>query len=1145
MSDLDVLLVNLRHCNVRLWEEDGRLRYRAPRGAMTPELAEQLRLCKAELLQLLVQLQESTNRPIPAIGNQKHYELSHAQRRMWALSQLDDGSAAYNIPLHQVLEGPLNVDALQQSIARCAERHESLRTSIVMVDGEPRQTVHEQVDAGLHFIDLSDRADPFEAARKLAQAHARQPFDLERGWLFRAALAKLDKLHHVLLFTIHHIVCDGVSIGILVRELTRFYEAIRRGEPGPYPPLRIQYRDYADWQNRLMQSGALAIDRDWWLGTLRDVPPVLELPTDFPRPALQTFEGRELSFHLAVDKLEALRLLGRRHNASLFMTLLATLYILLDKYTGQADLVVGSPVAGRTHPDLENQIGLYLNTIALRIPIAGEVPFENFLKQVRQATAAAFDHQSYPFDQLLNELNVARDLSRNPLFDVTIILQNQDDPWLAFDEITVRPFVAHTGTSKTDLTFNFSESPSGLTLAIEYNTDLFVNNRIARMGGHFCQLLDDILGDPRKSIGALNMLTVEETRELLDLFNATSRPYPSEKTVVDLFEQQVRRKPDAVAVQCEEAWFTYRQLADRVDQLARHLYSLGVSRNVLVGVCMDRGFEMVAAVLAVMKAGGAYVPLDPSFPRERLAFMLTDSQAPVLLTQQALVDGLPQSQAHVVCLDADQMACVDGVADFASDATSESLAYVIYTSGSTGQPKGVEIPHRALSNFLCSMAQDPGLTEDDVLLAVTTLSFDIAGLEIFLPLTQGAQLIVASSETAADGVLLLETLDRCGATVMQATPATWRMLLAAGWRGSLGLKILCGGEALPRELATELLERGGSVWNLYGPTETTIWSALSRVKAGPKVPALEPIGRPIANTALYILDRWLQPVPEGVRGDLYIGSEGVARGYLRRPALTAERFLPNPFDSSGSNRIYQTGDIARYLPDGTIEFLGRRDHQVKIRGYRIELGEIEAVLATHSAVREVAVIARAEESGAKHLVAYIVPREGASFSALEMRSYLAKTMPDYMVPSICVLLEALPLTPNGKINRLALPLPAGAMPTSLASAHVAPRDAVEQAIAKLWQEVLKVETLGVYDDFFTLGGHSLRAAKVIALVKRDFGVSLTLREFFASPTIAQLADLTRSKQSKDPVLKRAGRIGKAKPVVMGHDLPQSEWMQLQ
>jgi amino acid adenylation domain-containing protein len=488
----------------------------------------------------------------------------------------------------------------------------------------------------------------------------------------------------------------------------------------------------------------------------------------------------------------------------------------------------------------------------------------------------------------------------------------------------------------------------------------------------------------------------------------------------------------------------------------------------------------------------------------------------------------------------------ESVENLESSVEAENLAYVLYTSGSTGQPKAVELRHAGLSNFLNSMRIEPGFCDRDVLLAVTTICFDIAWLELFLPLVTGGRVVIASRETASDGALLLGLIQSSGATTMQATPATWRMLLAAGWRGSSGLKILCGGEALPRELATELLERGRSVWNLYGPTETTIWSALGRIEAGARIAAIEPIGRPIANTLLYVLDEFLQPVPPGVIGDLYIGGEGVARGYLRRPALTAERFLPNPFDSGGSRRMYQSGDIARYLPDGTIELLGRRDHQVKIRGYRIELGEIEAVLATHSAVREVAIVARTEEFGAKHLVAYVVPRKGTSFSASEMRSHLVETMPDYMVPSICVLLEALPLTPNGKIDRLALPLSAGAVPAPLASAHVAPRDTVEQAIAALWQEVLNVETLGVYDDFFALGGHSLRAAKVIASVKRDFGLSLTLREFFASPTIAQLAGLARSKQLKDPVLKRAGRIGRAKPLVVDHDgLPQAEWMQLQ
>ena len=1064
------LLSRLGGLEVKLWNEQGRLRFRAPKGVMTEGLKSELRERKAELLAIL----DSQSESIPHLPEQPSYPLSHAQRRLWVLSQLEDGSAAYNIPLHQMLEGPLDVDALRQAIARFAERHESMRTSIVMVDGEPRQKIHERIDTELRLINLSDRDDALEAAMQLAHAHARQPFDLERGPLFRAAIARLDNQRHVLLFTIHHIVCDGVSIGILAKELTSFYEAIRRGEPKPFPPLRTQYRDYADWQDRLLQSGALAIHRDWWLETLGDVPPVLALPTDFPRPALQTFEGRELSFHLAVDNLKALHHLGRQHNASLFMTLLATLYILLYKYTGQADLIVGSPVAGRSHPDLENQIGLYLNTIALRNQIDGEMPFVDFLKQVRQTTAAAFDHQSYPFDQLVAELNVARDLSRNPLFDVTIILQNQDDPGLAFDEVTVRSFLAHPGTSKTDLTFNFNESPGGLTLAIEYNTDLFVDDRIARMGEHFCQLVEDYLKEPRKSIGKLNMLVVDETREILDRFNATSRPYPSDKTVVGLFQEQVRNKPEAVAVQCEEQQITYGALSQRVDQVARHLNSLGVGRNVLVGVCMDRGIDMVAAVLAVMKAGGAYVPLDPSFPRDRLAFMLTDSRAPVLLTQLALVGGLPQSETYVVCIDAEHMPGADGLAGLAAGATSEGLAYVIYTSGSTGRPKGVQIPHRALSNFLYSMADEPGLTAEDVLLAVTTLSFDIAALEIFLPLIQGAKLVLASRETAADGVRLLETLDQCGATVLQATPATWRMLLAAGWQGSPQLKALCGGEALPVWLADQLLGRCASVWNMYGPTETTIWSTIRKLDAAgleSQMPSRRSADRLPTRRHTFSIDTCNQ-CRLACQAICTSAVTVLPSNTLTDRTSPCERFLPHPFHRDPRRRVYKTGDTARYQSDGNIQFIGATDQQVKLRGFRIELGEIEAAFATHPAVEQAVVDLRDDATGDQRLVAWYLLSGHDDLSPSELRDYLKARLPDYMIPSLLVRVREFPRTPNGKMDRKALVLPGQA--AAPPSAYEPPRTAWEKAIAEIWEEVLQVPRIGVHDNFFELGGHSLK-----------------------------------------------------------------------
>jgi amino acid adenylation domain-containing protein len=672
-----------------------------------------------------------------------------------------------------------------------------------------------------------------------------------------------------------------------------------------------------------------------------------------------------------------------------------------------------------------------------------------------------------------------------------------------------------------DLTLFMWERELGLSGSVEYNTDLFDDATIVRMQRHFQTLLEGIVTDPEQRISDLPLLPVAERDQLLLEWNDTRVEYRRDEGIHQLFESQAERSPEAVAVVFEDDQLTYGELEHRANQLAHHLQALGVGPDTLVGIYMERSVEMMVGLLGVLKAGGAYVPLDPAFPQERLAFMLADSQAPVLLTQQRLLAVLPESEARVLCLDTDWPAIGRESEDRPVSAVKPTdLAYVIYTSGSTGKPKGVQIPHRAGVNFLNSMGRQPGLTQQDVLLAVTTLSFDIALLELFLPIIVGAQVVIVSSEVAADGYQLQERMSTCGATVMQATPATWRLLLETDWPGSQQLKVLCGGEGLPRELANQLLERVGSLWNMYGPTETTVWSTVHAVESG-EGPIL--IGRPIDNTEIYILDSRLQPVPIGVPGELYIGGDGLARGYFNRSNLTAEKFIAHPFSEEPQARIYNTGDMARYLPDGTIECLGRMDHQVKIRGFRIELGEIEAVLGQHPGIEESVVIVREDVPGDKRLVGYLIANQEPVPTVGELRSFLKQKLPDYMVPSAFVELEAMPLTPNRKVDRKALPKPE--TDSSLEQGYVAPRTEAEQKIAAVWQEVLNRERVGVNDDFFNLGGHSLLATQVMSRINKLFNIQLPLRRFFEATTIEALAEVIDISLWNSQGLQKSGITG--------------------
>jgi amino acid adenylation domain-containing protein len=1092
---------------IKLSYEKDRLRINAPKGAITPELRVELANRKADILALL-QMVNSSNRagalPLRPVSRAKDLPLSLSQQRLWFLDQFEPGNVAYNIQESRRIKGMLNITVLKQSLTEIVRRHEALRTTFTVVEEHPVQRISSPEAFPLSEVDLRHLPDLVREAeaQRLRTAEAVCPFDLAKGPLFRATLLQYSKEEYSLLFTMHHIISDGWSLEVLGRELWALYEAFSKGCLSPLPELPIQYADYAQWQWEWFQGEVLEKQLDYWKVQLRGAPQVLELPTDRPRPAVQSFRGAYHTVLLPVRLLDDLKVLSRKAGCSLFMTLLAAFQLILYRYTGQKDILVGSPIAGRNRTEIENLIGFFVNTLVLRTDFSGNPTFKELLGRVREFVFGAFEHPDLPFEKLVEELNPERQLSHNPLIQVMFGLQNVPETGIQVSELTIVPESVHINNSEFDLTLYANEKTDGLSLLMVYSSDLFEQATIERMLDHFRTVLEGIVTDPAQPINELPILTKAEQHRLLETWNDTEGEYPKDVCIHELLEDQAARTPENVAVVYEAHQLTYQELNAKANQVARYLLKTGVGPDMPVGICMNRSLDMLVGLLGILKAGGTYLPLDPEFPEERLRFMLSDSKTTVLLTQQGLSGLLPSEGLQVVFLDSDwEMIAQGSQENLASVLTTDNLAYIIYTSGSTGKPKGVQIPHRAVVNLLYSMAKEPGLTGRDILLAVTTLSFDIAVLELFLPIIVGARVVVASRQVATDAIQLARLMASSGTTVMQATPTTWRLLLESGWSGHDGLKILCGGETLPKGLAQQLIERCTSLWNIYGPTETTVWSAVHQVET---VERPIPIGCPIANTRIYILDDNLQPVPVGVTGELYIGGDGLARGYLNRPELTTEKFIHNPFTEDTAGRLYKSGDLARYRPDGRIECLGRRDHQVKIRGYRIEPGEIEGVLSQHPAIQKNVVIVREDVPGDKRLVAYLVFNQTPSPTNNELRSFLKQKMPDYMVPSAFVFLDTLPLTPNNKVDHSALPAPIlGADRTK--ESYEAPKTPVEIKIAEIWSEVLNVKKIGLQDNFFELGGHSLLATQVVSKIRSQYQVDISLRDFFESPTVGKMA----------------------------------------
>ncbi|MBH8567023.1 amino acid adenylation domain-containing protein [Nostoc sp. CENA67] len=1096
-------------------------------------------------LDSLKKLKELANQgEIPDTATTKIFPLSRNQQALWFLYKLAPKSPAYNTALTIRICGNLDKQAWQNALQKLVERHPILRATFTEHESESVQEIRLAQKISCAEIDARNWT---EARLKEEVIKAYQlPFDLQRDSVLRASLFTRSEQEHVFLLVIHHIVRDGWSVLILLDELQKLYSAAKAGTKASLPPIKYHYSDYVQWQTQML-SGAVG-ERLWqyWQQKLSGKLPILELPSDRPRPPVQTYQGASHVFQLTEEMTARLKGMAKAEKATLFTLLLASFQVLLHRYTGAEDILVGSPFAGRQHTKFARTVGHFVNSVVLRANLAGNPTFKAFLAQVRQTVLEAIAHQDYPFALLVERLQPNRDLSHTPLFQVNFVylqqierfgktleffLPEETEVEIDCDDLQLKPFVIPQEEGQFDLTLEVVEASQSLFAAFKYNTDLFDPSTIERMAGHFQTMLEGILAQPEQPISQLPLLSQAEQQQLLVESNQTQTDYPQDRCIHQLFEEQVERTPDAVAVVFDSQQLTYRQLNERANQLANYLRTLGVKPEVLVGICVERSLEMVVGMLGILKAGAAYVPLDPAYPDERLSFMLSDAQVPVLLTQQQLVADLPNHEAVVVCLDSDwHHIAQQSQENPITDVTSHNLAYTIYTSGSTGKPKGVQIIHNAVVNFLCSMRQQPGMTADDVLLGVTTFTFDIAVLEIFLPMIVGACLVMAKREVTIDGKQLLDLLINSGATVMQATPATWRLLLEAGWQTSHKLKILCGGEALPRKLANELQPRSTSLWNVYGPTETTIWSLISQVESEQQ---LISIGHPIANTEVYILDRHLQPVPIGVPGELHIGGAGLARGYLNRPELTAEKFIPNPFyrsrgagecgcrggredQFSNSARLYKTGDLVRYLGDRSIEYLGRIDFLVKIRGFRIELGEIEAVLSQDPSVLQAVVIVREDIPGERRLVAYVVPNQELAPTTTDLRRVLKDKLPDYMIPSAFVILETLPLTPNGKVDRRALPAPQTLRP-EIAANYEMPQTETEILIATIWQETLQLEKVGIHDNFFDLGGHSLLMVQIHHKLQKMFAQEISMIEMFKYPTINSLAKhLTQNFSEKSP-----------------------------
>lgn len=1099
IANIAEFLSYLNSVGIQVWVEGDNLKYRAPKGVMTSTLRESLLAQKTEIINFQKKVntaKQFTLSPIVSVSRDEDLPLSFAQQRMWFLHQLDKDNPFYNESFQVQIAGNLNLFALSQTINDIILRHEALRTNFPTISGKPVQKIHPHLPVTLPFIDLQGFNSP--EVQQIVTKEVRQPFDLENGSLWRFLLLRVAPNSHLLVLTMHHIITDGWSMGIFFQELSTLYRAFTTGETADLPELSIQYPDFAVWQRQWLTGDVLLEQLNYWKQQLADAPPLLELPYDRPRPPVQTYRGATKEFQLDQNLTEQLQTLCQKSGVTLYITLLAAYTTLLYRYTGQSDICVGSPFANRNRTEVEPLIGFFVNTLVLRAQIKENPSFSELLQQVRQIVLNAHANQDVPFEQIVEAVKPERSPSYNPLFQVMFVLENFSVDTFELPGISLTPKLLDFGRAQFDLTLAMWETKQGLKAIWQYNSDLFDDDTIARMAGHFQTLLAAIVANPNLTVGELPLLTEKERYQLLVEWNNTQTNYPSDKYIHQLFEEQVAKTPQSVAVIFENEYLTYQQLNEQANQLAHYLQTLGVKQEVLVGICLERSLSMIVGLLAILKAGGAFLPLDPAYPQERLAFMLEDSQVSVLLTQARLVDRLTLHSALVLCLDTDwDLVSAKSQENPVSQITSENLAYIIYTSGSTGQPKGVLIPHQGLYNLVQEQIQAFDIQSNSRILQFASFSFDASVSEIFTTLVVGATLVMGTRESLMPGESLLKLLRDTAITTVTLPPSALAVL---PFQPLPALQtIIVAGEACSPELAA-LWAKGRRFLNAYGPTEATVCATIAECTTFDKKLS---IGYPIANKQVYILDKLLQPVPIGVKGEIYIAGIGLARGYLNRPDITTERFIPNPFSNKQGERMYKTGDLGRYLSNSSIEFLGRIDNQVKVRGFRIELGEIEAALTQHPNVCEAVVIVREDKPGVKRLFAYVVC-ELEQPTSNQLRLFLKDTLPDYMVPASFTFLEAFPITPNGKIDRRALPTPEIGFDNS--TDYRAPSTLTEEVLAGIWSDVLGVKKVGINDNFFELGGDSIIGIQIIARANQA-GLKLTPKQLFQYQTIAELANV--------------------------------------
>jgi amino acid adenylation domain-containing protein len=1116
VTPADHLLERLSALDVKISVEGDGLRCSAPKGVLTPELQEELTRLKSEIID---RLKNGGSCPAPSrgrptrIARDRDIPLSFVQQRLWFLDQLEPATPTYTIAVRRRVPGPLDLDALSRALSELVRRHESLRTTFVTRNGEPRQQIAPPEPVVPEIIDLEGTsvADRERAVQDAVGEHVRRPFSLTRGPLFRPAVIRLAPDEHELLLSIHHIVADGWSLGVIARELYVLYEANATGTPAQLAEVPIQYADFAIWQRQWLAGDVLDSLRSYWRMQLAGLPAPLELQTDYPRPRVPASEGVSHDFELPIALADSLRHLGRAAGATLFMTLLAGFKALLARHTGAEDIVLGTPVANRNHLELESIVGFFANTLVLRTDLSGDPTFREILSRVREVSLGAYAHQDMPFEKLVEELKPDRKLGRNPLFATSFVFQSGVGG-VALDFVTVgSPF---------DLTLFVREAGEGaLSATIEYRRDLFQPETIARLAGHYRRLLEGAVAHPDQRLSALPLVDEAELRRMLVEWNATATDYPRERSIHGLFEDQAEATPDAVAVASEAATLTYRELDRRANRLAHHLRSLGVGPECPVGLWMERSIEMIVAILAILKAGGAYAPIDLMAPPDRIAFMLRDARIDVLLTQERMLARLPAHGGRSLCLDADWQAIVaQPDTRLGDEATGDSLAYIMYTSGSTGEPKGVAVTHRNVVR-LVRATDYAHLGPDEVILQLAPLSFDASTFEIWGALLNGGRLVVPPP-----GVISVDDLGALlegqGVTTLWLTAGLFHQVVDQRIEVLRPLRqLLAGGDVLSVPHVRRVLAAlpGCRLVNGYGPTEGTTFSCCYAITGEAGLQRSVPIGGPIANTRVYVLDDHGQPVPIGVPGELWIAGDGLARDYVDRPELTAERFVVRRLPDTIEERLYRSGDVVRWRGDGTLEFLGRRDNQVKLRGFRVELGEVEGILAQLPRVRDVAVVVRPGPDGDKRLVAYMVSDD--PLAPRELREHLRSKLPEYMVPSAFSRVERLPLTPNGKVDRARLPEPEDGRESS--ATIVRPANNVERQLLGIWEEMLGVSGIDTRDNFFDLGGHSLLALRMFVRLEQVLRIRLPIATLFEAPTIEGLA----------AVIQQGGRAGQWRSLV--------------